>query len=326
LLIGDPDPFDKSDIGDNVGAVPMKMTWLNGSGDDSGAYPTDFYYGELTDDWDADGDGWAAEVEDDGVLEFGAELLVGRIPSEDVETIDSILERTISYEQQSESPPEVRSSGVLACSFLDFETDGAYLGEQLLDGPFSDAGLTGRPMYQDGSAFLSWRYLEDGSLPSEWSNEEFGLVVWMGHGYSTGTLVGVPPLWIEGELMSTGSVSMLEASAPSFIIQLSCLNAIPEVSDNLAHELIKNQAVSTIAASRVSYYLEGKTSFGDNIDIGSIGYSCASNHVGQSPAGVPMSLYRYYLFDGNPGSGNWKVMNLLTFNLYGDPSLAYVFE
>jgi hypothetical protein len=180
LLIGDPDPYDRSDSSDYSGSVPMKMTWLDGSWDTDQDYPTDFYYAELTGDWDS-------------------------------------------------------------------------------------------------------------------------------------------------ELMYDSSVASLGDSAPSFVNAISCSNAKQETDDNITHELIKDQSVSVIAASRSTVYIEGKTSFCDDIDGGSIGYHIAANHADQDPAGVSMSLYRWNLFEGDAGGGNWKSRNLMAYNLYGDPSLEFHF-
>jgi hypothetical protein len=56
LLIGNPDP-DNMEDGDLVGDLPMKDTQLHLFAD----VPTDFYFAELTGDWDLDDDGYAGE-------------------------------------------------------------------------------------------------------------------------------------------------------------------------------------------------------------------------------------------------------------------------
>ena len=56
LLIGNPDP-DNIEDGDLVGDLPMKDLQLHLTAD----VPTDYYFAELTGDWDLDGDGYAGE-------------------------------------------------------------------------------------------------------------------------------------------------------------------------------------------------------------------------------------------------------------------------
>ncbi len=64
LLIGDPDPDDPFDPGDTVGDIPMKdctpfyFSWQYRD------CPTDWFYADLTGNWDLDGDGYFAESMD----------------------------------------------------------------------------------------------------------------------------------------------------------------------------------------------------------------------------------------------------------------------
>jgi hypothetical protein len=70
LLIGDPDPDDPKDPGDDVGDIPMKYCWpnfLSWKAYESAAYngcPTDYYYADLSSDWDLDGDQMYGELVD----------------------------------------------------------------------------------------------------------------------------------------------------------------------------------------------------------------------------------------------------------------------
>ncbi|MGB3341424.1 MAG: C25 family cysteine peptidase [bacterium] len=57
LLIGDPDPVEPGDPADHIGDIPMKMTWPSYPSLLHIDFPTDYYYAELTGDWDLDDDG-----------------------------------------------------------------------------------------------------------------------------------------------------------------------------------------------------------------------------------------------------------------------------
>ena len=59
-------------------------------------YFTDYYYSDITGDWDLDNDGKFAEYSDD-VVDFNPEISVGRIPSDDKETVVQILENIMSF-------------------------------------------------------------------------------------------------------------------------------------------------------------------------------------------------------------------------------------
>lgn len=78
LLIGNPHPTQ--------GEIPMKMTYPRNNETELPEYkdsPTDFYYADLTGNWDLDGDGYYGEWGDDfgtGGVDRNWEVLVGRIP------------------------------------------------------------------------------------------------------------------------------------------------------------------------------------------------------------------------------------------------------
>ncbi|MBU1420641.1 MAG: hypothetical protein KKD01_00470 [Proteobacteria bacterium] len=63
LLIGDPDPDDPDNPSDSVGNVPMLMTWPRRSAYNYKESVTDYFYADLTGDWDLDGDGRYGEYE-----------------------------------------------------------------------------------------------------------------------------------------------------------------------------------------------------------------------------------------------------------------------
>lgn len=56
LLIGNPDPDDSTNPSDSVGDIPMKMCWPSFSDAEGREIPTDFFYADLTGNWDLDGD------------------------------------------------------------------------------------------------------------------------------------------------------------------------------------------------------------------------------------------------------------------------------
>jgi len=65
-----------------------------------GSVPTDYYYADLTSDWDSDKDGYYGEYQQDNV-DFENELIVGRIPFDDINTIKEILDRSIEFENKN---------------------------------------------------------------------------------------------------------------------------------------------------------------------------------------------------------------------------------
>ena len=327
LLIGNPDPDDPSNGSDSVGDLPMKMMWprYHASYPES---PSDYFYADLTGNWDLDGDEYFGEFDGDngvGGVDFAPEVYVGRIPVYDVAdgSLDSILQKTISYET-SESV-DWRKSALLPMSYSDAETDGAYLAEDMKSDYLNAAGFSSYTMYQQGSqcAAANSSFSSDAELfgstavSNQWAANDYGLVTWWAHGSSTGASYGYDECgW--GTLFDRYKTVYLDDNHPSFVYQNSCLNGYPEVTTNLGYSILKQGGIATVSASRVSWYLVGTWSPGAYGDNASIGYYWNQELVAnQESAGDALFLTKsdFYLYSG------WQWMNLYDFNLYGDPSV-----
>ncbi len=108
LLVGNPDPLDITQSSDDVGDIPMKMTYAVGTASWASAstwyVPTDCFYRDLDTDWDKNDNGLFAEWNGDrgagGLSLANCELNVGRIPcysSEDYADVRAILNKSIWY-------------------------------------------------------------------------------------------------------------------------------------------------------------------------------------------------------------------------------------
>jgi len=335
LLIGNPDPDDPSTGADSVGDVPMKMCWPM-RGQTHPESPTDYFYADLTGNWDLDGDGYFGEYSGDGGVggvDFANEVYVGRIPVySGVSQLDSALSKTMSYGNASAAGITWRQNVLLPMSFSDATTDGAYLGEAMRSNYLSPAGLSSWTMYMQGSlcapansSFSSNEELIDGAVRSRWMSNPYGMVWWWGHGSETGAYLGYTGCgW--GTILTTGNTTSLNDNYPSFAYQCSCNNGYPEWSNNLGTALLYNGAVNTVSASRVSWYAvtswyTGLKYYCDNASIGYYyGQELVSNDKKASVAlydvKSDMGANHYTWWGGS----HW--MNLFDFNLYGDPALS----
>jgi hypothetical protein len=330
LLIGDPDPDDPSSGSDSVGDVPMKMCWPRLHQSSYQEAPTDYFYADLTGNWDLDGDGYYGEWSGDwaaGGVDFANEVYVGRIPvySAAYATLDAILLKLMTYENQSGAA--WRRSALLPMSYSNATYDGAPLAEQMMDDFLTPAGFSSWTQYQQGhsscptadSFYDSDEELRGGTVVrNRWLAGPFGLVVWWGHGWYTSASVGYDGCW-DGTLFNSTYAADLDDGWPSFVYQNSCLNGYPEDTANLQYSLLKNGGVATVAATRVSWFNTG-VGYGDfdgSTTNSGIGYEFASRVADLQPAGMA-------LFDAktsmNPASDT-RLMNYYDFNLYGDPAL-----
>ena len=350
LLIGNPDPDDPSSS-DSVGDVPMKMCWPRreaATSTDWKESPTDYFYADLTGNWDLNGNGYFGEYGfgeyggDRGLggVDFANEVYVGRIPVyAGVSDLDSVLAKTINYGNEPSTNIGWRKSALLPMSFSDEETDGAYLSEAMISDYLTPNGYSNHTLYMQGSycsaansSFSSDQELRNDKSWQQWRDYPYGMVCWWGHGGISAAYVGYPacPSWRPSPIIiSGGYASHLDDAHPSHVYQCSCLNGYPEVSNNLGTALLYKGAITTVSAGRVSWYSPGAWNTGKKYycDNASIGYyycqELAANNKEASRAlfdvksdmGVN-SNNMYY--DGS----SW--MNLFDFNLYGDPATSIV--
>ncbi len=349
LLIGNPDPDDPGSATDAVGDVPMKMCWpkrYDGSYQES---PTDYFYADLTGNWDLDGDGYFGEYCDVGLscgtghgdvngVDFANEVYVGRIPvyTGGTANLDAVLEKTIAY--HGESDISWRKTALLPMSFSDASTDGAYLSEAMMNNYLTGAGMFDWTLYMQGSvcaaansAFASDQELIDDASWQNWRDNDYGMVWWWGHGSQSGASLGYTGCgW--GGIIDSADTQYLDNTHPAHVYQNSCLNGYPETGSatpafcNLGTALLYNGAITTTSASRVSWYaitswFTGLKYYCDNASIGYyygqelvVNRKTAAMALYDVKADMGANLYGYW--DGS----HW--MNLMDFNLYGDPSVS----
>ncbi|HOP46631.1 MAG TPA: C25 family cysteine peptidase [Desulfobacteraceae bacterium] len=331
LLIGNPCPYEY--VG-GEGDIPMKMCWPRyGAGSDENS-PTDGFYADLTGNWDIDGDGYYGEWSDYtalGGVDFAMEVWVGRIPvySPDYTTLDSILQKIINYEKSAATG--WRKNILLPMGFQDVGYDGAPLGEQMRDDYLVPRGRSAWRQYQQGSgacsldsACSSEEELRGGTVVMDrWAANHYGIVCWWGHGSATSTIVGytTPTNCNDGTLFSSSQASVLDDTHPSFTYQCSCTNGYPEDSSNLQYSILKKGGISTVSASRVSWFNDG-VFYGDfdgSSTNSGIGYEYVERLTRPLPGG--RALYEAKLAVVPDLSYDTRLMNQYDFNLYGDPSV-----
>ncbi|MCK8603946.1 C25 family cysteine peptidase [Desulfoferrobacter suflitae] len=325
LLIGNPDPDDPEIADDTVGNIPMKTCLGRGS---------DYFYADLTGNWDLDGDGVFAEYEDDsgpGGVDFVNEVYVGRIPFySSSDDLVSVLTKIVNY--GNETNIFWRRNALLPMPFQDPTTDKAYFGEAMVSGYLAGAGFLHWKMYQQGTAyaeansiFASDEELRGGKTKDRWSANKYGAVWWAGHGNPTETWIGWGDHW-DGTVMTSSDVASLNDSYPSFVFQSSCRNGEPEISNNLGKSLLYHGAIATLSTNRTSWYAGGNwgTWLKYYCDDSSIGYYYGEELI-KSNKTAGKALFDVKSDMGVNQNGDWKWdswKNLFGYNLYGDPSVS----
>ena len=355
LLIGDPDPDDVGDGGDSVGDVPMLMCYPRRGAGSYEESPTDYIYADLTGDWDTDNDGYHGEYgtfTQDYDVDFEAEVYVGRIPvySADYSSLDDILVRIINHHNDT---GEEKKKILLPMAMSNYynedhdddlpRTDGLDCPEYVWNDITSPNGMSDTVMYETSGLdpVMTGEFHYD--MPINKTNfinelnDDYGAVFWWAHGslnaasrkyWTTDDGDGVPEsaemTWVE--FIASTDMGSLENDKPAFFYQSSCLNGMPENSNNLGYALLKQgAAISTVSASRVSWYMAGDWSpVQNNADNTGIGFYYMYYLItSEMTTGKALFTAKDYL--GNYwGAECW--MNKMDFNLYGDPSMYYWWE
>ncbi|MEE2789481.1 MAG: C25 family cysteine peptidase [Myxococcota bacterium] len=342
LLIGDPRP---------TGDVPMRGTrpahnahqwWA-----DDPVVLTDYYYAELTGNWDLDGDGFIAEfpvrfneiddnspasrhmdsLEDDfgpGGVDRDAEISVGRIPFYgDVDDLDHILQKSMRYENAALDEIDWRRSALVAAEGEHRAFFGELIREDILTPDFRS--------YRIYDVHACWDLEQNIGVdcrspivpvPDELhctpahvqaGIESFqpGLVTWLTHGSGRGAAA----------VMMQGNVDNLSDDRPFFTFQASCYNAQPTTTRNLAYELLINGAIGTVGATTISHGPGAPmTSLVNDAGNAGMAYNFALRLLSEGmTAGEALTDLRR---DVHVNNRWWYWKNYLTFNLWGDPSLG----
>lgn len=306
LLIGNPHP--------ETGDIPMKMCYPRQPGEDYNECPTDLYYADLTGNWDLDRDGRYGEFNGDyGATgaDLNCEVIVGRIPYYgNINDLDHILAKTISYSNTPSSETGWRSRVLLPMEPSDSYTPGYQLGEAIKDNVLiPKTGWSWYRIYDDTYSLNPAPETvpcDIANVVNAWNSNKFGLVCWWTHGSSVSA----------SSIMDIWTVPQLDDTHPAFTFQCSCNNSWPESPDNLSYTLLRHGAIATISGTRVTWYSSFQT--GDSTNC-SMTYEYAKRLVGEGlPTGDALQDLKATILPG--WSTRW--MNYLSIMLYGDPSLS----
>jgi hypothetical protein len=323
LLIGNPSPYEMGEED-----IPMKMCWPRLDAIDGiEVCPTDYFYADLTGNWDKNANQYYGEWADytaSGGVDLAADVYVGRIPVYDSNytALDEILQKTMDYEIS----PSVgwRKSALLPMSFSDRSTDGAYLGEQMKNAYLSPNSYSCWRMYQHGtfescnSIFCGEENLRGGRVvPNRWAGSDFGIVAWWGHGGPRGAYVGCG----DGAFMLSDDAPNLDDAHPSHTYQCSCANGYAEDSNNLQYAILKNGGITTAASTWISWYYVGQKSFANSPSDAGMGYEYVKLLVQGLAAGD--AIYGMKSTGvSHPSDSDEILMNFYDFCLDGDPSVS----
>lgn len=309
------------------GEVPMKMTWPQYQLEKYREAPTDFYFAELTGNWDVDGDGNYGEFEDDFMQAGGpdqyAELNIGRIPVFSKTKTDHILNKMIRYESEKFADAMAwRKNVLLPMNNMNAEDDPNFTpGIRLAEAIKYDI--------LEPASFKSFRIFDDNydgfglQTPAEltpctyatvketWNSQDFGLVVWQAHGFAQHAT----------DVMSVSFSKVLNDEKVPFVFSTSCHNGSTN-TDNLSMYLLQNGAINMVSATRVEYWSPGQDGFWDEWPSGgSMAYGYTKNLIEDSlPSSVALNRVKADIQTEMLELNSMWWMNWLVYHVYGDPT------
>lgn len=253
---------------------------------------------------------WATGDRGGGGPDTGADVYVGRIPvyNNAYAQLDDILGKIIAYETAGPAAIGWRESMLLPMAPLSDTTPAYHYGEAVKDDIAIPEGFSYYRIYWDDYSASGGPTPEDWptseiKVRTEWANA-YGVVTWWTHGSSQGA----------SHIFTSGSTGFLDDTRPSFTYQATCLNGYPENDNNLGYALLREGAVATVSATRVSIGSRGAWSYDSTSSANpNFGYKYIDHIVVDGdPAG--MALYKA------KGSVAEVDMNETNYNLYGDPT------
>ena len=329
----------------NIDVIPMRQCFPDSTnhGDVDGMCPpTDYYYADLTGDWDSDGDGYPGEYGQDDI-DFVPEVYVGRIPWSSTTEVSSICEKLINFEADTSG---WKNRALLLGSFAFFENenhsgypevDFAVLMEEIATDILPGWSYT--TMYEQAgirpSDFACDYPLTRDNVISHWSVGQYAVVNWGGHGAFWGTVRtiwdwddgdGVPESQDPSELTQEliiyiNDATLLDNNHPAIVWGTACNNAWPE-EDNIARELLRHGSAGVVAATRNAW------AAGNWVDetsglVATMNYFFLDFMISRGQK-VGEALYnsKAYYVDHFFGDHYAHQQDLLEYCLYGDPSLV----
>jgi len=343
----------------SINTIPMRYCYpnptyhdnSNGFDPEQHKIPTDYYYADLTGDWDSDNDGYFGEYGQDNI-DLTPDVIVGRIPFDDALTVSNVLSRIKQY--ILDTTGSWKKKALLLGAITNYKnenstgwdkTDGAAIMEAMWNDFLKPNGYTRTTMYEkeglSPSTYTCDYPLNEDNVVTHWKNDGgYGIVAWYAHGLQNVALRqiweqdknndGVPQRddenpdinemkWLP--FISVNDAKNLDTNHPSVVFSGSCLNSYPENLNNLSASLLKYSCASVIGSTRESWGSAGWNS-PDYSSNATIEYYTLKHYASDNMS-LGDAFFKAKVDNANLPGTEWKTLaNTYDFNLYGDPSLT----
>jgi hypothetical protein len=322
--------------------VPMRKCYVSIYGEPQYIY-TDYYYCDLSGDWDLNDDGIYGEMGVDdlpGGVDFYPEVYVGRIPINIPGEMEAICEKIVGF---STDPGDWKHKALLLGAVITFPLEPPYilprygynLNENLQKDILTPQGFTSTTMYEkEGLApdpTPCDMPLTKENVLSEWL-QGYGIVNVVAHGHSdrisrkiwsTDNGNGIPEEdeidW--ASLFFYTDAFTLDDTRPSIFFSCACFNGDIGAGATIVASLLRNGGSAVIGASASPYLAP----FWENEFFGgaeSISFMFWNNMlVNGQRIGKALRMSDVWYHNNCDWWGGLSRANLFGFNLFGDPSM-----
>ncbi|RLF38572.1 MAG: hypothetical protein DRN12_08235 [Thermoplasmata archaeon] len=331
--------------------IPMRLCYPLPSHEGYDPTPTDYYYADLTGDWDSDKDGYFGEYQQDNV-DFCPEIYVGRIPADNVDKIQNICRNIINFESDNGA---WKKNVLLLAAIIFYEnqtmvgykwhrSDGATLMEKCRNDIFEPNGFNSTSMYEkEGIRPSIYKYdypINHSNVLSEWK-KGYGIVNMLGHAsnlqigrlvwnYDDGNNVPEYPEEVEYiDFLQYADGRSLTTEKPPIVFTSGCYQLWS--STNMGRYFMENGAAVAFIGSTGGSWYNISLIWNDERDGGtySINYYFfyylinRDQKCGNALYNSKVYYYNHFMFTENKPEWIFRCYdNLYGFNLYGDPSLG----
>jgi hypothetical protein len=213
---------------------------------------SDLYYGDLSGNWDADGNGVYGEVTDQPA--FDASLYVGRIPFDDQASVEKAV---ASIEAARANRGTDSSKRILLCAgttlFKGDDPTGAQTAKEL---SFAPDGWSVTTAFAPESPIKGDVTLGPDTIVDQLTAQPAALMMTFSHGSSTG-LMSHPDASTWNPVLTIPQLAQLPASPPVFEIAIACDTADPSSGTCIGAQSLQNGMAGWLGCTIVTDPLSG---------------------------------------------------------------------
>ena len=275
---------------------------------------TDYFYADISGDFDSDGDGVFGEWGQDD-YDLQPEYRVGRIPLNEAERIEDVVGDTIDFE---EGLLDHYENIMLGAVHVALTSDASLLMTIIKNWVVEPGGYEATTLFEGGGIIQPDLILTRFNLMGYWPNNPSGMFLWASHG---------DPVSAGGvgyDFIHAADAQYYEnmGTVPGIVMSSGCRNSNPLWYDNLGASLLGRAAAAFVGST--AYTNPGSFGEGSLVFLVAVDQllnrhnpiACSTDHAKKVYMDYFFGLFDFYDI-------GMYFQNFMGFQVYGDPALTY---